>query len=201
LIRRVPTSRSRRWPWHRSRFRRFCGGARPCSRSPPSRGRHLAASGAFDRVRCRVGRGGRRRTAAARRAAANSRCSDRGCETLAEPRCGRRSTPNGTCRGDDTAAVPCQKRRFPPRDWGRRMEPPCRRFLWGGTNTAPTGDRTCPHPDPIAAKRTVVGAAASREHLIQMLLLRLLRTKFALALLRFAWRRRGGLLGALRRAR
>jgi len=34
-----------------------------------------------------------------------------------------------------------------------------------------------------------------------MLLLRLLRTRFALALLRFAWRRRGGLLGALRRAR
>jgi hypothetical protein len=35
----------------------------------------------------------------------------------------------------------------------------------------------------------------------QMLLLRLLRTKLGLALLRFAWRRRGGLLGALRRAR
>jgi hypothetical protein len=34
-----------------------------------------------------------------------------------------------------------------------------------------------------------------------MLLVRLLRTKLALALLRFAWRRRGGLIGAVRRAR
>jgi hypothetical protein len=34
-----------------------------------------------------------------------------------------------------------------------------------------------------------------------MLLLRLLRTKLTLTLLRFAWRRRGGLIGALRRVR
>src|SRR4029453_16556535 len=38
-----PMSRSRRWRWRRSRPRTSCGGSRPCSPSPPSRGRHSAA--------------------------------------------------------------------------------------------------------------------------------------------------------------
>ena len=44
LIRRAPTSRSRRWLWRRSRPRRSCGGSHPYWRSPPSQGRHSAAS-------------------------------------------------------------------------------------------------------------------------------------------------------------
>jgi hypothetical protein len=50
--------------------RRSCGGSRPCSRSPPSQGRHSAASASHPRVAGGVGRGGCRRTDAARRAAA-----------------------------------------------------------------------------------------------------------------------------------
>src|ERR1700704_1812923 len=48
-------SRSRRWLWRRSRLRRSCGGSRPCSRSPPSLGRHSAASASRRPRRRRAG--------------------------------------------------------------------------------------------------------------------------------------------------
>ena len=42
--RHASTSKLRRWPWHRSRLRKCCGGSHPCSRSPRSQGRHSGAS-------------------------------------------------------------------------------------------------------------------------------------------------------------
>jgi hypothetical protein len=146
---RAPTSRSMRWRWRwrwrRSRPRTSCGASRPCSRSPPSAGRHWPPRRAVDRVVGGVGRGGRRRADAARHAAAAAARSE--------------------CRRDRSAArrrmrVARHERR-PSRRAGR-AQPQGRRGRAPAVDTGVHARRPAAHPTSLLPSMSIHASATVR---------------------------------------